>query len=172
MAPRLSHGLTLPELLITLCLLAIIVSIAMPSLDRHVHSNRQETQRHSLLSHLKTARSEAITGNHRVELCGSSNGQQCDHRWSEGWLMRNPITQTVLRFSPQPGRDQLRWTGAGQANQTIVFQANGTMISSNGRFVLCSAERRVAWQLVINRQGRIRQSTGLESGQSDSDLCG
>jgi type IV fimbrial biogenesis protein FimT len=172
MPPRHSHGLTLPELLITLCLLAIIASIAMPSLNQHVHSNRQENLRHSLLSHLKATRSDAISGNQRVELCGSSNGQRCDHQWSEGWLMRDPITQTVLRFSAQPGRDHLRWPGAGQANQTIVFQANGTMASSNGRFVLCSAERRVVWQLVINRQGRIRQNIGLETGQSHGDLCG
>ncbi len=171
MQPRLSHGLTLPELLITLCLLAIVVSIGMPSLNQHLHRNRQENLRHSLLSHLKATRSDAVSGNQRVELCGSSDGVQCDHRWNDGWLMRDPLTQTALRFSAQTGRDRLRWTGAGQANQTIVFQANGNMASSNGRFILCTAEGRVLWQLVINRQGRVRQTVGLETGQSDGELC-
>lgn len=166
-----SGGLTLPELLITLCLLAILAALAAPNLDDYLHSNRQQNMRHSLLSHLKATRTEAFTRMRRVELCGSSNGQHCDHRWSHGWLMRDPATPALLGYSRQQGRDTLRWIGAGQANQSIVYLANGATASSNGRFVLCSVEGRVAWQLVINRQGRVRQSIGLETGQSDSQLC-
>lgn len=166
------YGFTLPELLITLCLLAVVASFALPNLSNYLHSNRQENLRHSLLSHLKATRSDAITSARRAELCGSSNGVHCDHRWSDGWLIRAPTTNTLLRYSPHQSPDTLRWVGAGQTNHTVVYLANGTTASSNGRFILCSAEGLVVWQLVINRQGRVRQTVGLENSQSHNVLCG
>ncbi|MEN0107296.1 MAG: GspH/FimT family pseudopilin [Pseudomonas sp.] len=171
MRTPIAHGFTLPELLITLCLLAILLSVALPNLHQYLHSNRQENLRHSLLSHLKATRNDAITRMQRLEFCGSSNGQDCDQAWSNGWLIREPSSNTVLRYTQQPGHERLRWAGAGQANPSIVYLANGTTAASNGRFVLCNAEQRVAWQLVINRQGRVRQVIGLENGQNDSELC-
>ena len=74
MRPHVARGFTLAELLITLCLLVLISSLALPNLSRHVQSNRQENLRHSLLSHLNAARSEAIALMQRVELCGSRTG--------------------------------------------------------------------------------------------------
>lgn len=171
MRPRFARGFTLPELLITLCLLVIISSLALPNLSRYLQSNRQENLRHSLLSHLNAARGEAIALMQRVELCGSSNGQQCDRAWEQGWLIRDPLTNSALRFSRQQPSGRLRWAGAGQSSQTVIYQANGTTAANNGRFIFCSVDGHVAWQLVINRQGRVRHSNGLENGQSDSELC-
>lgn len=171
MRPRFAQGFTLAELLLSLGLLVTISSLALPNLSRYVQSNRQENLRHSLLSHLNAARTEAIALMQRIELCGSSNGEQCDHAWELGWLIRDPVANTALRFSRQQSSGRLRWAGAGQNSQTVVFQANGSTVASNGRFIFCAADGHVAWQLVINRQGRVRHSNGLETGQSDSELC-
>lgn len=164
-------GFTLTELLITVCVAVIVSTLALPNLSNYLANNRQENLRHSLLSHLKAARSEAVTLMQRVELCGSSNGLRCDQAWSDGWLIRDPVAGTALRFSRQSGRDLLRWVGAGAASQTVIYQANGTTVASNGRFILCTAEGQVIWQLVINRQGRVRHLQGLENAQSDAELC-
>ncbi|MGY4534690.1 type IV fimbrial biogenesis protein FimT [Pseudomonas sp. TE3786] len=168
---RPHHGFTLPELLITLALLLMACGIALPNLNQYLHHKRQEDLRHSLQSHLKAARGEAIALMQRVELCGSSNGLQCDQAWAKGWLIRDPSSQRKLRYSRQQGQQQLRWAGAGATSQSVIYQANGSTVASNGRFLLCDAEGQVAWQLVINRQGRVRHVQGLESGQSDAELC-
>ena len=175
MQPIHARGFSLNELLITLCLLAIVSTLALPNFARYVQNNRQENLRHSLQSHLKTTRSEAISLMRRVELCGSSNGTLCDHAWHEGWLIRDAVLGTTLAYTRQPGlaqaRGRLRWAGTGASSQSILYQANGTTATSNGSFIQCSAENRVVWQLVINRQGRVRYAAGLESGQSHSGLC-
>lgn len=166
-----SRGFSLAELLVSLCLLAVLASLATPSLIQLVQRNRQDNLRHSLTSHLRATRSEAIALARRIELCGSSTGQTCDSAWEKGWLIRDPASNTRLRYSPLSSGENLTWVGASLASQSITYQANGTTVSNNGRFILCNADRRVAWQLVINRQGRVRHNEGLESGQSDSVLC-
>ena len=170
--PRMrSRGFSLAELLVTLCLLAVLASLAAPSLNQLVQRNRQDTLRQSLTSHLRATRSDAIARARRIELCGSSSGQDCDSAWEKGWLIRDPATNTRLRYSALNSPENLTWVGASLASQSITYQANGTTVSNNGRFILCSADKRVVWQLVINRQGRVRHSDGLESGQSDGVLC-
>ena len=166
-----SRGFSLAELLITLCLLAVLASLAAPNLNQFVQRNRQDNLRHSLTSHLRATRSNAIARARRIELCDSSSGQGCDSAWEKGWLIRDPATSTPLRYSPLSPDENLSWAGASLASQSITYQANGTTVSNNGRFILCNADRRVAWQLVINRQGRVRHIDGLESGQSDRVLC-
>jgi len=166
-----SRGFSLAELLVTLCIVAVLASLAAPSLNRYVQRSHQDNLRHSLTSHLRAARSEAIARVRRIELCGSSSGQHCDSAWEKGWLIRDPATNTRLRYSPLNSPEQLTWAGASVASQSITYQANGTTASNNGRFILCTAQKRVAWQLIINRQGRVRHNDGLENGQSDSALC-
>lgn len=166
-----SRGFSLAELLVTLLVVALLASLAAPSLNLYVQRNRQHNLRHSLTSHLRTARSEAIARVQRIELCGSSTGQHCDGTWGKGWLIRDPATQTRLRYTLLSSPENLTWAGASVASQSITYQANGATVGNNGRFVLCSADQRVAWQLVINRQGRVRHNDGLENGQSDRVLC-
>lgn len=175
MQPVYARGFTLSELLITLCLLAIASALVAPNLVQYAQNNRHENLRHSLQSHLKTSRGEAINLMRRVELCGSSTGERCDHAWNEGWLIRDALLGTTLAYTRQPdlgaANGRLRWAGTGATSQSIFYQANGTTAASNGRFIMCSGENSVVWQLVINRQGRVRYSNGLEAGQSHTGLC-
>ncbi len=175
MQPFHARGFSLTELLIILCLVAIVSSLALPNLNQYVQNNRHDNLRHSLQSHLKTTRSEAISLMRRVELCGSSTGQQCDHAWNQGWLIRDVATGATLAYTrqaePAIGTGRLRWAGTGASSQTILYQANGTTAASNGRFILCAGDDTVVWQLVINRQGRVRHNSGLEAGQNDGALC-
>ena len=84
-----NFGFTLPELLITVLILAIVMSIAVPSLKPLI--NRQDLlAKASLLSStLAYARNEAVARVASVTLCGTSDQVSCSGTsdLSEGWLV-------------------------------------------------------------------------------------
>ncbi len=67
--------------------------------------------------------------------------------------------QNPLQRFQQSQKSSLQWAGF---DKTIRFHPNGTSPTSNGRFYLCYRGG-VAWQLILNRQGRVRPGTQKEN---------
>jgi len=160
------QGFTLVELMITLTLLAIVANIALPAVDTLMTRNRQQALMEQVAAVLNNARAEAILQRRTVEICGSSDGITCSASWANGWLVRVPGGR-VMQLSQLPSHDALRWSGF---QQTIRFHNNGSSPISNGRFYQCYKQK-MAWQLVLSRQGRLRQGTSAENAEKAS-LCG
>lgn len=78
------RGFTLVELMITLAVVAIVVSIAAPSMGQFIRENRATTQANNLMANLQTARSEAINRGVRVSLRRTSPSNNV---WEDGWIM-------------------------------------------------------------------------------------
>lgn len=163
--PNKDQGFTLVELLITLALLAIVANIAVPAFDGLITRNRQQALMEQVTSVLNSARAEAILQRRMIEVCGSSDGKTCSASWSSGWLVRTS-DHRILQLTQLPSHDALRWSGFQQG---IRFHNNGSSPISNGRFYQCHKQK-VAWQLVLNRQGRLRQATAAENTDKAS-LC-
>lgn len=159
------QGFTLIELVITLTLLAIVANIAVPALDGLLTRNRQQALMEQVASVLNNARAEAILQRRTIEVCGSSDGKTCSASWSSGWLVRTSDDR-ILQLIQLPSHDALRWKGFQQG---IRFRNNGSSPTGNGRFYQCHKQE-VAWQLVLNRQGRLRQTTAADNASSAS-LC-
>ena len=85
----LSRGFTLVELVITLAVAGVLVSLAVPSFTQFVKNNRLITQANDLVTALNVARSEAIRRGNRVTLCKSSNQVSCagSGSWDQGWIV-------------------------------------------------------------------------------------
>lgn len=151
---------SLYELLLTLALVATGTAIALPALGTLAERNRQDSLRDNLHASLQQARAHAILHRRKVEVCASSDGVHCQTNWSGGWMMRqsgNP--QPLLqRFQP-PLNTTLQWAGF---DKSIRFYPNGTSPTGNGRFYQCYRGS-IAWQLILNRQGRVRLGTRAEN---------
>jgi type IV fimbrial biogenesis protein FimT len=82
-------GFTLVEMLVTVALVAILATVAVPSFAELIRSSRATTQANELIGALALARSEAITRAQPVAVCASRNGSSCTGAatWSEGWIV-------------------------------------------------------------------------------------
>ncbi len=156
------RAFTLIEMCIVLTLLAILAQVAVPALQDFLERNQQQALYHQIARAVNHARAHAVTHRVRVELCGTLDGLSCNQDWSQGWLLRemnqpSPITVTQLKTD----RRRLQWSGF-QAK--IQFHSNGISPTGNGRFYSCH-KHEVSWQLILNRQGRLRSASSTENAE-------
>lgn len=151
---------SLIELLITIALIGICASIALPTFASLKQKSQYEILRNALHSSLQNARTQAILYRRSVEVCGAGNEGTCTNKWQNGWkshFVDSP--QSPFEMHQHHQTNPLYWAGF---SKTIRFHANGTSPISNGRFFQCK-DGLIIWQLVINRQGRVRTSTAVEN---------
>ncbi|MCF4010209.1 GspH/FimT family pseudopilin [Rheinheimera sp. UJ63] len=142
---RKAAGLTLVELMVTVAVLAIVVSIAIPSFNGIVASNQLTGPANEVFSMMHFARSEAIRLNQNIEFCKSNaDGTACNTsngKWP-GVLVMRPNTSgtpTLLR--------QLMFDTTFNVNSThplLVFNSQGFIRSSanaaiSGTLRVCSS---------------------------------
>jgi type IV fimbrial biogenesis protein FimT len=164
---RACKGFTLLELLTTVTVAGILLSVGVPSFFDTIRSNRAATNANEIVGALMIARSEAIRRGARVSLCRSANGTTCSGTWADGWIAfvdgaatdtANPIVADVLRVWPAPAgqtaiaasRDWVRFMPRGNTNAAAAFdlviggcrgqQARTVQVNLTGRTSVASAD--------------------------------
>ncbi len=108
-APGGQRGFTLGEVLTTLGVLGVALSLVVPSFSSVTRSNLRATGINELVATLHVARSEAITRNAPVVICPSADGLTCARvAWEAGWIRfvdrngdyRADPDETVLGAAP------------------------------------------------------------------------
>jgi type IV fimbrial biogenesis protein FimT len=87
-APR-SRGFTLVEMMITIAVMALVLSLAVPSFTNMIRNNRLASGSNELISALTYARSEAVKRRLNVSVC-VRDGEACStdvNNWGQGWLI-------------------------------------------------------------------------------------
>jgi type IV fimbrial biogenesis protein FimT len=84
-----NSGFTLIELMITMAIVAILLTVGVPSLKTFMQGNQLIAATNELVSALHVARSEAIKLNKKVTVCASADGKKCANSkdWAQGWIV-------------------------------------------------------------------------------------
>ena len=84
-------GMTLIEIMVTLGVVAILATVAAPSLQSMIERNQLQTLTNNMVSNLYFARSEAAKRGFNVALCASDSSQNyCDTAatsFANGWII-------------------------------------------------------------------------------------
>lgn len=153
-----NKGFTVIELMLTIAVLAVVVTFAIPSFQAMVMNNRLSSQVNEITSLVSFARSEASKRpDARVTLCPSNDGASCSGggAWEAGWIAMLDVDgdQTldagdgdrVLRVGePLSGGNTFRVSGFA-GNAFIQFDGSGQPVSPgvlgtvDGSLVVCDS---------------------------------
>ncbi|MCB1919531.1 MAG: GspH/FimT family pseudopilin [Candidatus Competibacteraceae bacterium] len=81
------RGFTLIELIITMAIAAIVLTVGVPSFQAMMRNNRAATYTNQFMSALNLARSEAIKRGWRVVLCPGNQAGCNGNAWGNGWIV-------------------------------------------------------------------------------------
>lgn len=87
---RSNRGFTLLELLILIAVLAILLSVALPSFFSAIQNSRMTAQANDLVTAFQLARSEALKRKVPISICAADTSAatpSCGSDWSEGWMV-------------------------------------------------------------------------------------
>jgi len=142
MRTKANQGFTLIELVITITVLAIVATVAVPSFRNVIVSNSVSFDRDEFFTLANFARSEAIKRGTAVTICRSSDGVSCDNSlaWDQGWLA---FHDADADGSQDSGEEVIRTVGPldgqvsvahGGSDERITYTSRGLLIRGDGVF--------------------------------------
>lgn len=165
---RKDAGLTLIELLITLALAALMMTVGIPAFRSLMERIRFTSTIHLVSVDLAMARNSAIMRNSQVVVCPRTKDRECrdDGDWSQGWMVfsdsdgnRRPDEEFhILRVTDPPAHGSLAIISS---RPLLRYQRDGRSAHSNQTVRVCSRGV-LRGTVVINNGGRLRSSTALD----------
>ena len=163
------QGFTLPELLVTLVVLAVVLSATLPRLDGLLSEYRADSLIAELGLRMEAARKQALIRAQTVTLCPGRTACGGRDDWLDGALLFvdpdndgtiGDDSHILRRFPPLGATGGITWRSFG--NRAFVqFAPNGLTPNQSGRLTYCpeSRDARFARQLILNASGRARLAT-------------
>lgn len=136
-------GFTLAELIVTVAIAAIVLTVGVPSFQETMRKNRTAAHMNEMITALNLARGEAAKRGQRASLCPSTDGASCTGGtdWNNGWIVFTDTSAdddtvtvgTVLRVGEAlagaptftgPANFRYRFTGDAIAAGEFVYTLN------------------------------------------------
>ena len=162
------RGFTLPELLVTLAVIVVLITMTAPSMQSLVINQRVASATQEVFSTLLLARSEAVKRQRTVSVCSTVDGISCDEDntgWEQGWLVfTDADADGILEEGDQILRARETWneqiTISWNRGYSISFNSRG-QTGTAGSFEICADGEAKA--IVVSLTGRSRVE--------DRELC-
>lgn len=166
------QGFTLFELIVTVSLLAVLSSLAIPPFSDLLARSQISATSNLLLSHIQLARIRSILDSSTVVICPTHDGQTCQAdstNWSSGWMVfRDSHYQLPLRLEASDdilaAHHSSKHTTVSTTLSHVRYSPNGS--ASNGTLVLCSQRKSSSPSraVIISITGRARVSGKAADG--------
>lgn len=169
-------GFTLIELIVTLAIAAILITVAGPNFLAFIKNNRLTAQANNMVGSLQLARSEAVKRNKTVTVCRSDNPTvslpalpvcNTGTNWKNGWIVfvdnngdgaRDAGETTILQqHEALSGGNNLYGSASTNVKKFISFKDTGFVVTgSSGTLALCDDRGTAAGKdIVISSTGHI-----------------
>ena len=160
------RAFTFVELIITMAILAIIASFALPHFHEYMSKLESQTTHKKITTATTYSRAQAALLRQNIVICPSATFSRCEpYKWSTGYLIfvdtnRNRqldpneqlmhIEQLNLKYA------NLEWRGT-LAIQSVTYQGHSALpIGSNGSFFYCSYDHKDSKRIYLSKMGITR----------------
>ncbi len=176
MKTRSRKGFTALELLVTMAVIAILLTVGVPAFRNYSWNLRMQAAMNTLQSDLKLARGRAISHNTQTVICPAASADDCSGRsaWQEGWIVFGDLNSDHRKQAGEPlvrhadATAFLNITSPG-SRSFLRFYPNGSAPGSNATILFCDARGAAhAGVITVSNSGRIRSDTG---GTEPSENC-
>lgn len=171
--PTDARGFSLLELLMTVTLAALVLTLGLPSFGKLVADKRLRAETDALFHAVHLARKASIVRRRFVSLCPSSDGRSCDGGtdWSRGWIL---FADADRDEPPQvdEGEDVLMVHTVDErvridANRRAFTLRSTELRATNGTLIVCDrAGRAEPRALVVSYTGRPRVARENTRGEA------
>ncbi len=174
MSKTKQRGFTIYELLITMLMIGVILSIGVPNMSGFMQNSRITGTANDLHASFQLARSEAARSKSNITICASTNSMDaaaaCGGTFNDGWIMFVNLDRDspATRDSDEPVLQ--RFSGISHnkvtANRRSFSFRTTALRATNGTFIFCDKARRGATRaLIVSYTGRPRVSRIDRSGK-------
>jgi len=170
-----SAGFTMIELMMTIAIATIVMTLAIPSFRYVTNSNRIASEINGLLGDLQFARAEAIKEGQPVTVCVSTDSATCSANntaWQSGWIVISSVASVgVLRV-----QSQFSGTDTFSANHnifTITFNREGYAggLPAGALITLHDSTSTSAWTRCLSLSFTGQMTTGMAGVWPNGSNC-
>lgn len=159
-------GFTLLELIFTLSLLVIVLTLGIPALSQWVQRNKATDLQYTLLHSIHYARTQATQLQSTVTLCPGIS--ICEYTWGSNLLIFNDLNRNGTQDSDETLLKQIDIGLLGQhlnwrsfrKKTYLQFNSQGLTRALNGTFHFCPDDptNELKFSIILARTGRARIS--------------